>query len=112
MSIEERVIAKMEKDFHTISSYVEHHPILKEDVCYGDNNDKCDINLNYMSYTRPLFTAEDGSYLMLMVTEWRKSDQEIKTIYLWNGKMYSSFQELVFSVKSQFLKFKMIFDFS
>lgn len=110
--IEKCLIDKMETDFQVISPYVENHPFLQENACYSDNNNKCERTLNYMSYTRPLFTDEEGTYLMMMVTEWRKDDQEMKTIYLWNGKIYSSFQDLITSLKYQFSKFKMIFDFS
>lgn len=107
MSIEEHLVEMMEKEFDSISSYVEHYPMIKENVCYND-----DKTIKYMSYTRPLFKDKDGTYLMMMVTEWRGNEQKIQTIYLWNGKVYSSFQELVVSLKSQFLKFKSIFDFS
>lgn len=111
MSIEDRLIEKMETDFKVISSYVEEHPISKENACYI-NNEEREQALKYMSYTRPLFVDKDGNYLILMVTEWRKEDQEIKTMYLWNGKIYLSFHEMVSSIKSQFLTFKTIFDFS
>jgi hypothetical protein len=111
-SIEERLVKKMTDDFHQIENYVENHPFQKEHICYGDKKCDHDENLNYMSYTRPLFTSEDGTYLILMVTEWKRETQEMKSFYLWNGKIYLSFHELVFSLKSQFLKFKMLFDFS
>lgn len=110
MSIEERLIEKMQKEFESISSYVQHYPMIKENACYDNDNDN--NSLKYMSYTRPLFVDEEGNYLILMVSEWRKEDQEIKTIYLWNGKVYLSFHEMVSSIKSQFLLFKRIFDFS
>lgn len=108
MSIEERLIEKMQMDFQSISSYVEDYPMIKENVCYYDD----DQNLKYLSYTRPLFIDENGAYLILMVTEWRGDEQQIKTIYLWNGKTYLSFDEMVSSIQSQFLKFKKFFDFS
>ena len=108
--IEERLVSKINEEFDKIQKDVEHHPFIQEDICYGNgDNDK---ELNYMSYTRPIFTMEDGTYLVLMVVEWKKTDDLVKTAYLWNGKIYNLFVDLKNALQEQYSRFKNVIDFS
>lgn len=104
--IEKNLIEKITIDFEKIVNYVETHPYTREHTSYDKNNE-----LIYMSYTRPLFVQDNGSYLILMVVDWKK-EEEIKSFYLWNGQIYNTFEALSNGLKAQYLKFKNVIDLS